>query len=205
MIDAMDRAWIEGRPAALDAAIAEAARLLSESRLPVIAGLDCDVLGARQAIALARRLGGVCAQDDLLSMQDTLDAIRDAGALVSTPNEARLRADTWLMVGSSLAVDRPDIVARVRPEAASEGGAKDRLAVWLCPGDRRAIGDAARRHGRVIGRSDSELPALLATLRARVAGRPVRQSESSSPGNQPTATAIPGGGFALLLAFRPID
>ena len=43
----MDRAWIEGRPVAIEEAIAEAARLLSRSRLPVIAGLDCDVLGAR--------------------------------------------------------------------------------------------------------------------------------------------------------------
>ena len=46
-------------PVALDAAIAEAARLLGASRLPVIAGLGTDVAGARAAIALAQRLGGV--------------------------------------------------------------------------------------------------------------------------------------------------
>ncbi len=46
-------------PCALDAAVAEAARLLGASRLPVIAGLGTDIAGARAAIALAERIGGV--------------------------------------------------------------------------------------------------------------------------------------------------
>ena len=53
----MDRAWIDGRPVTLKVAVAEAAKLLSTSRFPVIAGLGADVAGTRAAIALAERLG----------------------------------------------------------------------------------------------------------------------------------------------------
>ena len=53
----MGHAWIDGRPVALQAAIAEAARLLGASRVPVVAGLGTDIAGARAAIALAARLG----------------------------------------------------------------------------------------------------------------------------------------------------
>jgi formylmethanofuran dehydrogenase subunit B len=52
-------AQIDGRAASLDAAVAEAARLLAASRLPVIAGLGSDVGCARAAVTLAERLGGV--------------------------------------------------------------------------------------------------------------------------------------------------
>ena len=49
----MGDARIDGRPVALEAAIAEAARMLAASRLPVIAGLGTDIAGARAAVALA--------------------------------------------------------------------------------------------------------------------------------------------------------
>ena len=46
----MGEARIDGRPVALEAAIAEAARVLAASRLPVIAGLGTDIAGARAAV-----------------------------------------------------------------------------------------------------------------------------------------------------------
>jgi formylmethanofuran dehydrogenase subunit B len=189
----MDRAFVEGRPVALDAAIAEAARLLGTSRLPVIAGLDCDVLGARAAVALARRLGGVVDHADFSGLKHTFDAVHDAGALVTTPNEARLRADTLLMIGPNGTL--PDLVERVRPASESPGGATPDRMVWLCAG--RKSGDT--RDGRVVGGSMSELPGLLAALRARVGERPV-QSQTSSPRRRgPTAQRreIGGHGFPL--------
>ena len=55
----MAEARIDGRAARIEAAVAEAARLLTLSRLSVIAGLGTDIAGARAAIALAEKLGGV--------------------------------------------------------------------------------------------------------------------------------------------------
>ena len=93
---------IDGSPAELAAATAQAARLLGASRLPVIAGLGCDIAGARAAIALARRLGGVIDHMHSDALLRDLDVAREAGMMVTTANEARLRADTVLAAGPGL-------------------------------------------------------------------------------------------------------
>ena len=58
-IGAEAAASIDGAPASLDDAAAAAARLLARSSQPLIAGLGADIEGARAAIALAERVGGV--------------------------------------------------------------------------------------------------------------------------------------------------
>ena len=88
---------------ALEAAIAEAAKLLGASRLPVIAGLGTDIAGARAAIALAEQLGAVIDHMHSGALLRDLEVMREAGAYVTTPNEARLRGDTLLLVGAGLA------------------------------------------------------------------------------------------------------
>src|SRR5215471_6803836 len=98
----MGSAFIDGRPVELQAACAEAARLLDHSRLPLIAGLGTDVAGARAAIALAQRLGGVIDHMHSDAVLRDLDGMREAGMMVTTPNEARLRADTVLVAGAGL-------------------------------------------------------------------------------------------------------
>ena len=89
----MDQAWIGGKPVPLEAAIAEAARLLAASRLPVIAGLGTDIAGARAAVALAERIGGVVDHMHSDATLRDVGVLREAGAFVTTPNEARLRGD----------------------------------------------------------------------------------------------------------------
>src|SRR4051794_20713805 len=98
----MGDARIDGRPVALDAAIAEAARLLAQSRLPVISGLGTDIAGARAAIALAERLGGVIDHMNSAALLRDVAVMREAGLYVTTLNEARLRGDTLLLVGPGL-------------------------------------------------------------------------------------------------------
>jgi formylmethanofuran dehydrogenase subunit B len=98
----MEHAWIAGEPAALDTAIAEAAKLLASSRHPLIAGLGTDVAGARAAVALAERLGGVIDHVHADPLLRNLDVMRSSGVLLTTPSEARVRADTLLLVGTGL-------------------------------------------------------------------------------------------------------
>ena len=90
----MSHAWIDGKAVPLDAAANEAARLLSASRLPVIAGLGTDIAGARAAIARARQLSGVI---DHMHSDLLLRDLAASGMVLTTPNEARLRADTVLV------------------------------------------------------------------------------------------------------------
>jgi formylmethanofuran dehydrogenase subunit B len=162
----MDHAWIDGRPVELEAACAEAARMLQQSRLPIIAGLATDVAGARAAIALAQRTGAVVDHMHSEALLHVLDVVRDAGIMTTTPTEARLRADVLLLVG-------PLPADALRPLLSATPDTGDRTIIWLCPGRAatRDIASAAKVQG--VGRQPDDLPAVLAALRATIAGRPV--------------------------------
>lgn len=161
----MAEAWIRGNAAALEAAVAEAAKLLGASRLPVIAGLGTDVAGTRAAIKLAQRLGGAIDHMHSQALLRDLGVMREAGMMVTTPNEARLRGDLLLLVGPALIEAWPDLPARLL------GDGKRRI-IWLCPGS-AAKDMRAHRNILIVGDDPADLPVVLAALRARCAGRPV--------------------------------
>jgi formylmethanofuran dehydrogenase subunit B len=177
----MGHAWIDGRPVALHAATAEAARLLGASRVPVVAGLGTDIAGARAALALAERLGAAVDHMNSSALLRDIDVMREAGVMVTTPNEARLRADVVLMVGADLVDAWPELPERLLTPPAPpqvDGGGR-RHIIWICPGS----GPTPTPGGegmQVIGRGTADLPVLLAALRARVAGRPVGKNRLST-------------------------
>jgi formylmethanofuran dehydrogenase subunit B len=159
----MGHAWIDGRSVQLQTACAEAARLLDASRLPVIAGLGTDIGGARAAISLARRLGAAIDHMHADVLLRDLDVVRDAGMMMTTPTEARVRADVLLLAGP--------LPADAWPGLAIAAANSDRQIVWLCPG--RARRDAGGAKVQTVGRDADVLPAIVAALRACVARRPV--------------------------------
>jgi len=164
-------AWIDGRPAAVDAAVAEAANLLASSRLPVVAGLGTDIAGARAAIALAERVGGAVDHMHADALLRDLDVARETGMMVTTPNEAALRADTLWMVGPGLIAAWPDLAARLIARAPDPGLVVDRRIFWLCPGSKSEMPDVGGARIDTVGRDPKHLGAVLAALRARLAGR----------------------------------
>jgi formylmethanofuran dehydrogenase subunit B len=164
----MVKAWIRGSATELDTAVAEAAKLLAASRMPVIAGLGTDVAGMRAAIALAQRVGGIVDHMHSTALLRNLDVMCQSGMMVTTPNETRLRADLLLLVGPGLVEIWPELPARLLDDA-------NRRIVWLCPGG--AAGQPrALQNMSVIGSDPADLPILLAALRARCAGRPVAKT-----------------------------
>jgi formylmethanofuran dehydrogenase subunit B len=169
----MDDAWIDGQPVELEAACAEAARLLERSRLPVIAGLATDVAGARAAIALAQRTGAVVDHMHSEALLHVLDVVRDAGIMTTTPTEARLRADMLLLMGPLPADALPQ-----RLFAKPDGG--ERTVIWLCPRHAARRGVASVRKVQAIGREPDDLPVVLAALRATLARRPVTRAPVST-------------------------
>ena len=98
----MSEARINGKPASLAAAAERAAEILSEARLPVVAGLGTDVAGARAAILLAEKLRGAYDHMHSARIFADLDVMRQAGLMFTTPSEARLRADVFLFIGKDL-------------------------------------------------------------------------------------------------------
>jgi len=169
---------INGSGAPLEAAIAEAARLIGQSRSPLIAGLGTDVAGARAAIGLAERTGAVLDHMHSRALLRDLAVMREYGMMSTTPNEARTRADVVLLVGegldeAGLASLWPDL--RTRQLAPPAGKLGPRRVFWLCPGKAGRAGLAASApEGGVIeglaGAAD-DLPEALAALRARANGR----------------------------------
>src|SRR5690242_2839451 len=125
----MARAWIGGKPAPLEHALAEAAGLLAASRCPLITGLGTDIAGARAAISLAERIGATLDHMNAGPLLRDLAVVREAGMMVTTPNEARVRADVLLLVGSSLERDAPELTRWL-----GLGTDVKREIVRLCPG-----------------------------------------------------------------------
>ncbi len=163
---------VDGAAAPLEAAAAEAARLLEQAQMPLIAGLGTDVEGARAAIALAEKLRG--AYDHMHSefLLRDLDVMRQAGQFVTTANEARVRADCVVLIGAKLQTAWPDMLARLdlSNPARFDEAHEPRKVFWLGPGP----GEAAEAGAVEIAAASSELPSLIAALRAGVIGHKMR-------------------------------
>lgn len=189
----MAGAWIRGKAASLEAATAQAAKLLRASRLPLIAGLGADVAGARAAVALAQKIGAVLDHMHSAALMRDLDVMRESGMMMTTPNEARLRADLLLLVGPGLVETWPEIATRLLE---SPGAKAKRRIVWLCPG--QSGGElAARWKMDVIGDNPTHLPIMLAILRARCAGHPVGSTAPHLQKIDTLASELPQARFGV--------
>jgi formylmethanofuran dehydrogenase subunit B len=176
-------ATIDGAPAALDDAALAAARLLARSEQPLIAGLGADIEGARAAITLAKRIGGVIEHMHSAALLRDLDCLRETGVMLTTPGEARVRADVVLLVGDGFTEAWPVMNERLlRPPARPEGADVKRRIVWLAP----AIGARLPGFEGEIqiwrARRGATLAANLAALRARVKDRRIASRRSARSG-----------------------
>jgi formylmethanofuran dehydrogenase subunit B len=125
-------------------------------------------------IALAQRLGAAVDHMHADSVLRDLAVMREAGTMITTPNEARLRADVLLLIGAGIAEAWPQLAGRLALRSAAQPADRDtaRRLIWLCPG-RGGAKDVDVEQAQVVGRSPEDLPVLLAVLRARLAGHPV--------------------------------
>src|ERR1700722_13774791 len=177
-ISAEAAASIEGAPASLDDAAAAAARLLARSHQPLIAGLGADIEGARAAIALAERVGGVIEHMHSAALLRDLDCMRETGVMLTTPGEARVRADVVLLVGDGLMQTSPHLSERLlRPPARPDGVDVARRIVWLAPRADAKIPGLDGDIEVVAAGLGATLAANLAALPARVKGRPLAQTQ----------------------------
>ncbi len=195
----MARAWIGGKPAALERALAEAAALLSASRCPLITGLGTDIAGARAVISLAERIGAVFDHMNADVLLRDLAVLREAGMMLTTPNEARQRADTLLLVGPSLEQDAAELTRWLGLDGQPSAG---RAVVRLCPGRAAPQLRAETR----IRRDPDQLPSLLAALRARLAGRPVGKTGVAAKALADLATQLKAARFGVAVwSARDLD
>jgi formylmethanofuran dehydrogenase subunit B len=197
-ISAEAAASIDGAVASLDDAAAAAARLLARSRQPLIAGLGADIDGARAAIALAQRVGGVIEHMHSAALLRDLDCLRETGIMLTTPGEARVRADVILLVGDDLTAAWPHLNERLlAPPAKPEGADVKRRIVWLAPQSNATIPGFDGDIEVFAAGVDATLAANLAALRARVKRRPVAQTQLPLAALDAIAAIFKGARFGV--------
>ena len=104
---------VDGKDVSLDEAIAAAARLIRESRLPIFGGLATDVEGVRAIMALAEKGGGIV--DHALSdaQYRNFKVLQTSGWVMTTLTEARNRADLFIIAGSDVHKLHPRFFERI--------------------------------------------------------------------------------------------
>ena len=191
-------AWVDGASASPEDAAAAAAKILAASRQPLIAGLGVDVEGARAAVALAERVGGVLDHMHSAALFRDLDSLREAGVMVTTPDEARVRADLVLLVGDGLPEAWPAVAERLlKPPARPHGEDVARRIIWLAPNSKAKIPGFGGAIEIFADGSGAGLAVNLAALRALVKGRPLAGAELRTGALEAIAAALRAAKFGV--------
>lgn len=101
-------AWLDGRPAAAEAAVARAAAILRGARCPVVVGLPGATLEAqREAVAIAERIGASVDSTLTPAAAHGLAAFQRVGKVGASLGEVRNRADVVVYWGVDPAATHP--------------------------------------------------------------------------------------------------
>ena len=95
-------ALVDGKPAALAAAIGRAAGILRAARQPLLISAGTDVAGMRALIELAERCGGIVDHANGDALLRNLRVLRNTGWISTTLTEVRNRADLVVVAGSDV-------------------------------------------------------------------------------------------------------
>lgn len=151
-------------------ALLRAAVLLGRARLPVFGGLLTDIEGAKAALALADKLGGVVDHAYGEGLARTARIMRETGVCSASFGEVRNRADVIVMVGSWPLQCAPELVSELFPKEAGLPRPGDHARELILLGSHLADAPA---HVPVtpVGLGEHDLPTLIAQLGAAVRER----------------------------------
>jgi formylmethanofuran dehydrogenase subunit B len=168
---------IQGKATHLEAAIARAAEILTQARLPLLAGLATDVEGVRAALALADRYGAVVDHLASEALLRNLLALQDTGWITTTLSEVKNRVDLLVVVGSDLETSFPRFFERYiwNPESLFNHDPRQREIIYLGPFPHgQAAYTPDGRAPLVISCHQEHLPEVIAALQAHLAGNPLQ-------------------------------
>ena len=171
---------INGKPVALNIAIAHAASLLKNSQSPLFAGLSTDVQGFRTIYNIAQKTNGSLQHMNSQSMARNMAVLQSTGWQTTTLTEVKNRADVILCVGTDIVSHNPRFFERF---------------VWLNkPNTEAMFTDAMKRSIIYIGEDldtsagispemkaplvldckTHQLPGVMASLRALINGKTLK-------------------------------
>ena len=167
---------VAGQAVSLTEAIVHAAALLKNTQLPVIGGCATDVNGMRGLLALADRTGAVVDNMNFTGARNNFLALQDSGWMNTTLAEVKNRCDVLLVVGTDLEGFAPRFFERYiwNKEAMFIEDTQQRDVIYL---GKAPSGDLSTspngKKARVLECAVTDLPEVMAVLRALVKGRPI--------------------------------
>lgn len=170
---------INGKSATLSQAISHAAILLKASKKPLFTGLSTDVQGFRAIYSLAQKTNGHLQHLNSESMARNMAVLQSTGWQTTTLTEVKNRADVLVCIGTDIVSHNTRFFERF---------------MWLSQESSAMFTDASKREVIYIGEnlntqagvspdgkqpisincSQSDLPEILAVLRALVAGKKLK-------------------------------
>ena len=169
-----DGARIDGSPASLAEAIAEAARRLRIAHRPVIGGLGGDVQAVRAALRLADGVGARVVHRNQFVVQRNVFAQQSRGAMTTTLAEVRNRADLIVIIGGDPTRRFPRLLERLLvPEPAFVSAVERKVALLAAPRpERLPVGTEVDS----VDCGGLDVIDAIAQLRALIRGAPVTAS-----------------------------
>ena len=168
---------VNGKEVSLEVAIATAAALLKDTRLPVIGGCATDVNGMRGLLALADRAGAVVDNMNFTGARNNFLALQDSGWMNTTLAEVKNRCDLLLIFGTDLEAFAPRFFERYlwNKESMFLDNTSHREVIYL---GKAPSGNASTSPGgqkaQVLECATEDLPEVIAVLRALTKGQPIR-------------------------------
>ena len=174
---------VNGQEVSLEVAVAAAAALLKNTRLPVIGGCATDVNGMRGLLALADRAGAVVDNMNFTGARNNFLALQDSGWMNTTLAEVKNRCDLLVVVGTDLEAFAPRFFERYlwNKEAMffADTSARDIIYLGKSPSGSASTSPSGKQ-AQVLPCATEDLPEVIGVLRALVKGQPI------------TATAVCG-------------
>lgn len=166
---------IAGKPADLKDAVAKAAEILGNARLPLIAGLGTEVQGMRAVMSLADKAGATLDHMNSNGFMRNIQVVQNSGWMTTTLTEVRNRVDLLVIVGTDIVSLFPRFFERVvwNRESMFEQDTGQREVVYL---GGRGLDTSAGiapdgRKPDVLACDLDRTPEVIAALRALASGK----------------------------------
>jgi formylmethanofuran dehydrogenase subunit B len=186
-------ALIGGVPAPLEAALAAAAALLAQARLPLFGGLVTDIAGSRALYTLANASGAILDHANGEAQMHGLRALQDRGLLTTTLAEVREHADLMVCLGTQPGQRYPEFFHRCGFGREATGRVRHVVFLGALPPAEGLAPGVQVSHVRLEG----DVFDTLALLNALAAGRSLR--EPAPPVLQGLAQRLQEARYAVLV------
>ncbi|MGB4812375.1 MAG: formylmethanofuran dehydrogenase [Methylophilaceae bacterium] len=172
------QASIRGQAASTKDAVVEAARLLKQAKSPLFDGLSTDVTGFRTLFTLSQKVNAALKHTNSNSLQRNMRVLQSTGWQTTTLTEVKNHADVILCIGTNIVSHNPRFFERFVDVDGMFVSAKNRQVIVLgnTQNNSNIKSDALEAAWNLPCRAD-DLPSVTITLRALVAGKPLKATE----------------------------